>query len=334
VSIDEPGDRRAPDSNPVPGVIRLAATAWWHTTEWSVGLSLKATRRLAEVAISPNRAPQLVEDIREAARGAARELLGMTDIEERLRNVSDAGDAARRVADSVPGAGRALRVVEGSEVVRRVADVVNAPATERTADVRVLPDRRRRDRNGHDSSLATRGEELLYRSRDVHYEEDAHPAYERLLDSLAPDEARILRMMLLHGPQPAVDIRTGGPLGLISSQLIAPGLNMIGPRAGLRYVERVPSYLTNLNRLGLIWFSRETLRDPMRYQVLEAQPDVLAAIHSVRAAKIVRRSIHLTPFGEGFCRASLVPHEQLLEALPEHASPENPRAPQPPKAPD
>ena len=58
-----------------------------------------------------------------------------------------------------------------------------------------------------------------HRSRDVHYEEDAHPAYERLLDSLAPDEARILRMMLLSGPQPAVDVRTGGPLGLISAFL-------------------------------------------------------------------------------------------------------------------
>jgi hypothetical protein len=327
-------ERGPSDPNPVPGVIRLAATAWWNTTQWSVGMSLKATRRLAEVAIAPNRAPQLIEDIREEVRGAARELLGMTDIEDRLRNVPDAGETARRVADSVPGASRALRVVEGSEVVRRVADVVNAPANERTADVRVLPETRRHDSNGSESTLATRGEELLYRSRDVHYEEDAHPAYERLLDSLAPDEARILRMMLLHGPQPAVDIRTGGPLGLISSRLVAPGLNMIGARAGLRYVDRVPSYLTNLNRLGLIWFSRETLRDPMRYQVLEAQPDVLEAIHSVRAAKIIRRSIHLTPFGEGFCRASLVPHEQLLDALPEHASPESPRAPQPPKAPE
>jgi hypothetical protein len=180
--------------------------------------------------------------------------------------------------------------------------------------------------------LRTRGEELLYKSRDVHYEEDAHPAYERLLDSLAPDEARILRLLLLEGPQPAVDIRTGGPIGLLSSQLIAPGLSMIGPRAGLRYVERVPAYLNNLNRLGLIWFSRETLRDPLRYQVLEAQPDVLEAIHSVRQAKIVRRSIHLTPFGEGFCRASLMPSEAGPVELPEHGSPEKPRAPHPPAA--
>jgi hypothetical protein len=57
------------------------------------------------------------------------------------------------------------------------------------------------------------------------------------------------------------------------------------------------------------------------YQVLEAQPDVLEAIHSVRQAKIVRRSIHLTPFGEGFCRACLPVEPAKLEALPEHSAP-------------
>ena len=51
-------------------------------------------------------------------------------------------------------------------------------------------------------------------------------------------------------------------------------------------------------------------------------------------AKIVRRSIHLTPFGEGFCRASLVPGEELRAELPEHASPVKSRAPQPPKSSD
>jgi hypothetical protein len=54
-----------------------------------------------------------------------------------------------------------------------------------------------------------------------------------------------------------------------------------------------------------VWFSRETLRDPLPYQVLEAQPEVLEAIRSVRQAKVVRRSIHLTPFGEDFCRICL-----------------------------
>ncbi len=131
-----------------------------------------------------------------------------------------------------------------------------------------------------------------------------------------------------------MDSRTGGPLALISSRLLAPGLDMIGARADCKYVERVPSYLANLHRLGLIWFSRETLREPERYQVVEAQPDVLAAVHSVRQARIVRRSIHLTPFGEGFCRAALVEDRKQLRDLPEHASPVKSREPRPPELTD
>ncbi len=176
--------------------------------------------------------------------------------------------------------------------------------------------------NGYDGrTLREEGEQLMRRSRDVHYEEDAHPAYERILSELAPDEGRILRLLLLDGPQPSVDIRTGGPIGLVRSTLIAPGLSMIGAWAGCRYVDRVPSYLNNLFRLGMVWFSRETLRDPRPYQVLEAQPDVLAAIHSVRQAKVVRRSIHLTPFGEEFCRVALTPDDHELGDLPVHSTP-------------
>jgi hypothetical protein len=170
-------------------------------------------------------------------------------------------------------------------------------------------------------SLRQEGELLLHKSRDVRHEDEAHPAYERILSELAPDEGRILRLLLLEGPQPSVDIRTGGPIGIVRSRLLAPGLSMIGARAGCRYVDRVPSYLNNLFRLGMVWFSRETLRDPLKYQVLEAQPDVIEAIHSVRQAKVVRRSIHLTPFGDDFCRVCLTPEDRELEELPVHSTP-------------
>jgi len=180
-------------------------------------------------------------------------------------------------------------------------------------------------------TLREEGELLLRRSRDVRYEVEGHPAYDRILSELAPDEARVLRLLLLHGPQPSVDIRTGGPIGLVRSRLVAPGLSMIGARAGCRYVDRVPSYLNNLFRLGLVWFSRETLRDPLPYQVLEAQPEVLEAIHSVRQAKVVRRSIHLTPFGEDFCRVCLTSDGPPDGEFPAHSVPRRvDRAPQPP----
>ena len=164
-------------------------------------------------------------------------------------------------------------------------------------------------------TLRERGAELLRRSADVEHEEDAHPAYERILEALVPDEARILRLLATEGEQPSVDVR--GSKGLpVSTQLVAPGLSMIGPQAGCRHQDRVPAYLNNLYRLGLIWFSRESLEDPLRYQVLEAQPDVLAALRRAgRAKKTVRRSIHLTPFGDDFCDVCLPLDTAEIEAL-------------------
>jgi hypothetical protein len=310
-------------------IARLAASAAWHTAGWSLRVPVRMTRRALEVAAAPEKAGDLVQEIRDTATGALRELIALTDLESRSRA---SRDGAKNFADAVPGAEVARRVAEavpGGDVARKVVETIPTPDELRQA---FGAGEGRAAHNGN-VPLRVRGQELLGRSRDVHYEERAHPAYERLMESLAPDEARILRLLLFKGPQPAVDVRTGGPLGLIQSRLLSPGLNMIGARAGCRYVERVPSYLTNLHRLGMIWFARETLRDPERYQVLEAQPDVLAAIQSVRHAKMVRRSIHLTPFGEDFCRAALVEDEEHLGDLPEHASPAKSREPAPPELP-
>ena len=106
-----------------------------------------------------------------------------------------------------------------------------------------------------------------------------------------------------HALSPSVDIRAGMPM---ASRLVAPGRNMMGAQAGCRHLARVPAYLNNLSRLGLIWFSRESLEDPARYQVLEAQPEVVEAMRKAgRTGRTVRRSILLTPFGRDFCDAVL-----------------------------
>ena len=245
------------------------------------------TRLFARALTDPDAAGELVQEV-------------ARDVAEATRTVSD---VARAVSSGVPLPKALLdATVSLSSVV--LADATPAPEHE--------PDR----------SLRERGEQLLQRSRDVWSEHEEHPAYGRILDDLAPDEARILLLLLRGGPQPSVDVRTGGPVGMVSSALVAPGMSMIGARAGCRYLDEVPAYLNNLFRLGLIWFSREQLEDPMEYQVVEAQPDVLDAMHSVRFAKVVRRSIHLTPFGIGFCRTCLVDPEDA-ETLPVHQIPED-----------
>jgi hypothetical protein len=197
---------------------------------------------------------------------------------------------------------------------RRMLEIVDG--TGRASGVSELLREDRRARDEHDASeagLRARGEELLRRSADVDYDEDSHPAYDRMLGELAPDEARILRLLFLQGAQPSVDIRAGLPL---VSDLVAPGRNMIGADAGCRYTDRVPAYLNNLSRLGLIWFSREPIRDRLRYQVVEAQPDVLQALRKGgRTARTVRRSIVLTPFGKDFCETCLPVDTAEFEAL-------------------
>jgi hypothetical protein len=202
---------------------------------------------------------------------------------------------ARWAADSTLRAGAGLIGVELRSD--------NGRPPEQTAEVVPSPPPGESDAT-QPRSLRDRGAELLERSADVEYEEQFHPAYERILSQLAPDEARILRLLATRGAQPAVDVRAGKALGM-GSEMVAPGLNMIGPEAGCRYLDRVPAYLNNLYRLGLIWFSREPLEDPTDYQVLEAQPDVIEAMRSGGRAKTVRRSISLTPFGEDFCRVCL-----------------------------
>lgn len=160
-------------------------------------------------------------------------------------------------------------------------------------------------RNGnHVAELKERGAELLARSADVDAYEDAHPAYERILTSLAPDEARILRLMAIEGARASVDVRTWRPLD-VGSELVEPGINMIGQEAGVRHHERVAAYLNNLHRLGLIWFSREPLDDLSAYQVLEAQPEVARALDKAGRGRTIRRSVHLTPFGRDFCEVCL-----------------------------
>lgn len=275
----------------LPGLARVAASAALHTTEWGFRTTTRNWMRVGRAITNRDEAASLIREV-----GSV---------------VGTVGNIAKQVADGVP-VGTALLVA--GESLGGGADRPREAASTPVVGGQVVANR--------PLSLRDRGTELLQKSRDVWGVDDSHPAYDRILDDLAPDEARILVMLLRDGPQPSVDIRTGGPIGMVSSTLVAPGLNMVGARAGLRFVEQVPSYLNNLFRLGLIWFSREAVHDHMEYQVLEAQPDVLAAMHSVKFAKVVRRSVHLTPFGEEFCKLALVDEQTATSVdLPEHEAP-------------
>lgn len=268
----------------LPGLAKLAATSWVRTAEWSMVAGVRTGRRLLSAATDPASARELAQSVASASGVVA--------------------DLAKALSAGTPV----------PEAVVEVSHKLGTPPPAESPEDRAERTAR---------SLREQGAALLRRSRDVWDNDHGHPAYARILDDLAPDEGRILLLLLRGGPQPAVDVRTGGPVGMVSSTLVAPGLTMIGPRAGVRYLDEVPKYLNNLFRLGLIWPSKEQLKDPLEYQVVEAQPDVLGAMHSVRSAKVVRRSIHLTPFGEDFCRTCLVSEDDDLSSFPPHQAPQD-----------
>ena len=294
----------------VPGLARLSASAAWHTTGWGVRTSVRTSSRIVRAIGDRDEAEALTRDAAQAAvalSAFARSVSSGTPLARALHSASSA------ISELTP-----LSERRAAHLSRRDGGTVAEGEDEHGDDPGGAG---RSSRSDPEPSLRERGSRLLERSRDVWGHEQAHPAYARILDELAPDEGRILVLLLTGGPQPSVDVRTGGPIGMVNSQLIAPGLSMVGARAGVRYGDHVPAYLNNLFRLGLVWFSREALRDPMPYQVVEAQPDVLAAVHSVTFAKVVRRSIHLTPFGEDFCRTCLVDQDAAVEDYPAHLMP-------------
>ena len=71
------------------------------------------------------------------------------------------------------------------------------------------------------------------------------------------------------------------------------------------------------------------MEDQSRYQVLEAQPEVTEAMDEARRSRTVRRSIHLTPFGEDFCRTCLVDEVTSDADFPAHLQPPEPEAGEP-----
>ncbi|WP_282780409.1 MULTISPECIES: Abi-alpha family protein [unclassified Nocardia] len=230
--------------------------------QWAVDTSFEITKQLTQAALDGESSADIAERTGAALRSIARSALGVT---------------------------------EGS--VREIVSYVPTPAGPAQ---QALPVNGSLIRSASADDLRRRGDALLARSADVYFTEDVHPAYDRILDELAPDEARILRFMALNGPQPSVDVRTNRPLG-IGSELVAGDLTSVPEQAGVRYPDRSRLYLINLNRLGLTM----TSDDPVvlsRYMVLEVQPVVEAALKKAgRVPKIVRKSLRLTEFGEDFC---------------------------------
>jgi hypothetical protein len=240
-------------------------------------------------------------------RGASWGLGGTVRAGRRLSRAALSGESAAELLeevrdDVVEGVRQVLGIVEGDARAQPVSDAFDAIVGEK-----------RSPREARVRSLRERGAALLERAAEVDGGIEIHPGFDRIVDQLAPDEARILKLLVNEGPQPIVYVNRAAPLG-IGTREVARRLSLIGREAGCLHPEHVPAYLDNLVRLGLVAIRRDPIPSEEAYQVVEAQPEVIEAMKSVRGPVFrghsSRRSVHITDFGRTFCQVCF-PAEHL-----------------------
>lgn len=148
--------------------------------------------------------------------------------------------------------------------------------------------------------IQARGQRLLSKSASLGEETDIHPGFQHVLDQLAADEARILRLLATEGPQPSISIYDRGYVPF-RTRLVAANLSRMGGDAGCRAPEQTQVYVTNLQRLGLVECLHQPVEEMDKYQVLEAQPHIEAAVAEADWPKTVYGTARLTDFGIEFC---------------------------------
>src|SRR3954452_12095716 len=126
-----------------------------------------------------------------------------------VRKGIDTGNAALRLVLSGEGADRLTEEVRHQ--IRRAVGVTELEERLHTPSENGKAD--------HIAVLKEMGAELLARSAEVEEQQLVQPSYERILTSLAHDEARILRLIAIEGPRAAVDVRTWRPLD-VGSEIV------------------------------------------------------------------------------------------------------------------
>ena len=181
------------------------------------------------------------------------------------------------------------------------------------------------------STMRERYLNLLAASMDDKTAARVHPAFLAVLRQLTPDEVRIISTFQHDGPYPLVSVSARYRFGeRLSTEL--RHFSLFGTQAGCEQPERVPMYIDNLCRLGLVELRPVRIADDTRmFRALETHPAVQTAITRIEAripelesahpqpnedgnrivADIQRTALYVTAFGRQFYEA--------CEYRPEHA---------------
>lgn len=239
-------------------------------------------------------ATRSVEEIRA---GRAEEVVNVIGTAT-VRIYADALDAA--VRHEVPGA---ALTSQGLGAARQWFAPVAALATmapQEAEQPRRLESGRKAESRKKD--LRALGRDLLHRSAGFSSDDDEHPAFRTILSSLAPDEARIVRHLAVHGAVPMVDVFEFDR-GARTACHLAYNVSFVGREAGCLRAEMAPVYLDHLARLGVVTIRDYPVAPEASYELLHAQEEIESlppAKGMFTRRKIVHQGAELSDFGRAF----------------------------------
>lgn len=164
---------------------------------------------------------------------------------------------------------------------------------------------------GHKESLSELYANLLASSMDAETAKNAHPGFVEIIRNLSADEAKVLTFLYKHRVAPVIDVRRQlkkDQSGITLHELIGT----IGFDAGCEHRDLIPSYLTNLERLGLVAMDKgRFLSAPDAYNRIFEDAPIKTLIEQLNAepeyqAEIVKYFVQLTPLGRQFGSACIV----------------------------
>jgi hypothetical protein len=254
-------------------------------------------------ATSGDEGPNLAQRAVGLARWAARtgysftkRLPGVDTAERGIRQVERQlfGELRRRL-DEVDDPYHAA--LTAASTMNRPADDGYAAGFEPKGVITVVP-----ARDGHAEPLRAAMAELLNRSIGFGRERAKEYLYAIMLRQLTPDEARILSALSGGSPFPLIDVAERTNRGT-AGRIVLRNASTVGKSAGVSLIDQVPSYVTRLVGLGLVDIGEEAPSLETQYQMLMTDETVRRAENSVKRAKFVRRTVHISRLGTQFWEA-------------------------------
>lgn len=165
---------------------------------------------------------------------------------------------------------------------------------------------------GYQEGLREMYANLLATSIDSRTAHAAHPSFVEIIRQMSPDEALIMKSLSVVRVRPFVDVRSekkGSHLGYWAIK----HFSIIPHEAGCKCIDLGPTYLVNLQRLGLVELREQyTLGDVGSdlYQPLRDAPEIKRIASQIESSgenkpEISCGAIILTQLGQQFCYACI-----------------------------